>query len=86
MEVSNVALLAANDVATAASVLPLKLVMNGPAYPLVTCRHIPKRAEKIKNRAICFRLNSLKAFKPRLSANDFFYTFFCTLHSGNDRQ
>ena len=31
IDVSSVALLAANDVAIAASALPLKLVMNGPA-------------------------------------------------------
>jgi hypothetical protein len=36
IEVRSVALLAAKELAMAASVEPLKLVMNGPAKPLVT--------------------------------------------------
>ena len=40
------ALFAAKVSAKAGS--PLKLVMNGPAKPLVTCRHIPNKAEKMK--------------------------------------
>ena len=50
MEVSMVALLAAKE--SAYSGTPLKLVRKGPAKPLVTCRHMPSNAEKMKNRAI----------------------------------
>ena len=52
MEVSRVALSAANDSAIAGSELALKLVRNGPAKPLVTCRHMPSKAENMKKRAI----------------------------------
>ena len=64
IDVSNVALLAANEFATNGSALALKLVMNGPAYPLVTCSDIPSRAEKMKNRAMRFVLKSLNASRP----------------------
>ena len=40
----------------------------------------------LKNNAICLRLKSLKAFKPRLSANETLPSFFSNLHSGNVKQ
>ena len=61
-------------------------VMNGPAKPLVTCRHMPSRAEKMKNSAIFRVLNSLKAFRPNDSASDILPSFFSTRHSGSVRQ
>jgi len=65
-DTSIVALFAPKVSAIAAS--PLKLVINGVAYPLVTCSDMPSSAEKMKNSAIFFCLNRRKAFSPRLSA------------------
>ena len=86
MLVSSVALSAANESAMAGSGLALKLVRKGPAKPLVTCRHMPSSAEKMKNRAIWRRLNRRKAFSPRVSASDTFSSFFSSLHSGSVKQ
>ena len=84
-DVSKVALLAAKDIDTRESALPLKLVMKGPAKLFVTCRDMPSNAEKIKNRAIRFVLKSLKALKPSVSENVAVF-FFSNLHSGKVRQ
>ena len=72
MDVSNVALFAANDDAISWSVLPLKLVRKGPANPLVTCRAIPSMAENMKKSAIFLVLNSSKALRPNVSARERF--------------
>ena len=52
----------------------------------MTCRHIPNRAEKMKNKAIFRVLKSLKAFKPSVSANETRSFFFSILHSGSVKQ
>ena len=82
--VRSVALLAAK--VSANSGTPLKLVRKGPAKPLVTCRHMPNSAEKMKNSAICRRLNSLKALRPSDSMSDTLPSFFSSLHCGKEKQ
>ena len=67
IETSSVALLAAKE--SAISGIPLKLVMNGVAYPFVTCSDIPSKPEKTKNKAMRFVLNSLNASRPNDSAS-----------------
>ena len=84
IEVKSVALLAAK--VSENSGTPLKLVRKGPANPFVTCKHIPSKAEKIKNNAIWRRLKSLKAFNPKVSTKETFPSFFTNLHSGNVKQ
>ena len=85
MEVSSVALLAANEVAMAGSELPWKLEMNGPAKLLVTCNDMPSEAEKTKNSAMRRCLNSLMASSPKVSHNDFRWVVLlgASRHGGN---
>lgn len=67
IDVNRVAFDAPNEVANSGSAI--KLVMNGPAYALVTFTHMPISMENMKNTTICLFRNIPRALKPNLSAN-----------------
>ena len=55
-----------------------KASKKGVQKPLVTCRHMPKRNEKMKNTAMRESLNKAKARRPKVSMNDLLSTFLLT--------
>ena len=60
-----------------------KASRKGVAKPLVTCRHMPNRNEKMKNTHIFESLNSENARKPKVSTNDLLSTFLLTGQLGS---
>ncbi|OPZ15225.1 MAG: hypothetical protein BWZ06_00371 [Bacteroidetes bacterium ADurb.BinA261] len=60
-----------------------KEAIKGLAKPFVICSETPNSIENMKNIAICFLRNNLKAFNPNASPSDFFSETVPVLHSGN---
>ena len=52
---------------------------------MVTCRHIPRRNENMKNRHIFLSLNREKALNPKLSAREVPFLLLSMGQSGSEK-